>query len=38
MRELVWSGKIPIIRDGKRIFIDINDLDSYISKHKRTYL
>jgi excisionase family DNA binding protein len=38
MRELVWAGKIPIVRDGKRIFIDFNDLDSYISKNKMTYI
>jgi excisionase family DNA binding protein len=37
MRELVWSGKIPIVRDGKRIFVDVRDLESYIAKHKMTY-
>jgi excisionase family DNA binding protein len=38
MRELVWAGKIPIVRDGKRIFIDFNDLESYITKNKMTYI
>ena len=38
MRELVWAGKIPIVRDGKRIFIDFNDLESYINKNKMTYI
>ncbi len=38
MRELVWSGKIPIVRDGKRIFVDIADLDSYVTKNKMNYL
>ena len=38
MRELVWSGKLPIVRDGKRIFVDINDLELYVSKNKTTYL
>jgi len=38
MRELVWAGKIPIVKDGKRIFIDFNDLDSYISKNKMTFI
>ena len=37
MRELVWAGKIPIVRDGKRIFLDIADLDSYVTKNKMTY-
>ena len=38
MRELVWAGKIPIVREGKRIFVDFNDLESYISKNKMTYI
>ena len=38
MRELVWKGSIPIVRDGKRIFVDITDLDSYVTKNKMTYL
>ena len=38
MRELIWKGSIPIVREGKRIFIDIQDLDSYILKNKTTYV
>ena len=36
IRELVWKGSIPIVREGKRIFVDVNDLDLYITKHKIT--
>jgi hypothetical protein len=38
MRELIWAGKIPIVRDGKRIFVDVVDLENYITKNKTTYL
>ena len=38
MRELIWKGSIPIVREGKRIFIDINDLHVYVTKHKTTYV
>jgi hypothetical protein len=38
MRELIWKGSIPIVREGKRIFIDINDLNVYVTKHKTTYV
>jgi excisionase family DNA binding protein len=38
IRELVWAGKLPIVRDGKRIFVDINDLNAYIEKNKTTYV
>jgi hypothetical protein len=34
MRELVWNGQIPIVRSGKRIFVDIGDLDAWITKNK----
>ena len=36
MRELVWKGSIPIVREGKRIFVDIQDLESYVTVHKTT--
>ena len=38
MRELIWKGSIPIVREGKRIFVDIVDMDAYAEKHKTTYL
>jgi excisionase family DNA binding protein len=39
MRELIWGGKIPVVRgDGARkIFLDIKDLDEYIGRNKSTY-
>ena len=38
MRELVWKGSIPIVREGKRIFVDVNDLNLYIEKNKTSYV
>ena len=38
MRELIWKGSIPIVREGKRIFVDVNDLNLYIEKNKTNYL
>jgi excisionase family DNA binding protein len=39
MRELIWSGIIPVVRpDGRRkIYLDIIDLDSFITKNKSVY-
>ena len=36
VREMLWSGKIPYIKDGKRIFIDVRDLESWIVRNKET--
>jgi len=39
MRELIWGGRIPVVRgDGARkIFLDIKDLDEYIQRNKSIY-
>lgn len=34
MRELIWKGELPTVRVGRRIHLDINDLDTFIDKHK----
>ncbi|MBN1636313.1 MAG: helix-turn-helix domain-containing protein [Deltaproteobacteria bacterium] len=36
MRELVWSGEIPVIVGprAKKQYLDIVDLDNYINKNK----
>jgi hypothetical protein len=37
VRELIWSGKIPVIKDGRKMFIDILDLEKYVENNKMTY-
>jgi excisionase family DNA binding protein len=39
MRELIWSGIIPVVRPdgGRKIYLDIMDLDSFITKNKSVY-
>lgn len=37
MRDLIWNGKIKVVKDGKRIFIDQVDLDAYIERFKAPY-
>ncbi len=37
IRELVWAGSLPIVRVGKRIHLDIHDLDRWIEQHKTRY-
>ena len=40
MRELIWAGDIPVVRaeGGRKIFLDIEDLDNFVSKNKSTHL
>jgi excisionase family DNA binding protein len=37
IREMVWAGKIPCIRDGRRVLLDVNDMDRWIEKQKTTF-
>ena len=37
IRELIWAGKLPIVKSDRRIFFDINDIDKWIEQHKTRY-
>lgn len=34
LREMIWAGKLPFFRDGKRILLDVKDMDEFIEKNK----
>jgi len=36
VRQMLWDGKMPFIKDGKRIFIDLKDIEIWIEKNKTT--
>ena len=36
VRDLVFNGELPHIRMGRRILMDIKDLDDYIQRSKIT--
>jgi excisionase family DNA binding protein len=38
VRELIWAGKIPVVRDGRKIFIDILDLEKFVESNKSTFI
>ncbi len=37
MRELIWAGKIPVVREGRKIFVDVDDLVAYVERNKEVY-
>jgi excisionase family DNA binding protein len=37
VRSMIWAGKLPCVRDGKRILIDVVDLDRWIEANKMRY-
>jgi excisionase family DNA binding protein len=34
VRELIWAGKLPCVKVGRRRHLDIYDLDSFIERNK----
>ena len=34
VRRLIWSGALPEVRTGKRVHLDIQDMDSFIERNK----
>lgn len=37
VREMLWAGKLPYIKDGKRIFVDILDMEKWIEQNKTQF-
>ena len=37
IREMIYAGKIPYIRDGRRMLLDIKDMDSWIEENRTRY-
>jgi len=35
VRRLVWSGELPEVRAGRRVHLDIKDMDAFIEKNKQ---
>jgi excisionase family DNA binding protein len=38
VRDMVWKGKLPVVRDGRKMFVDLKDLDAWIERNKETYV
>ena len=34
VREMIWAKKIRCVKDGRRILLDINDMDKWIEDNK----
>lgn len=37
LREVIWAGKIPFVRDGRRILIDVEDMNRFIENNKTSF-
>jgi len=39
MRERIWAGDIPVVQwpGGRKMFLDLKDLEGFITRNKRTF-
>ena len=37
LREMMWAGKLSYIKDGRRVLLDIHDMDKYIEENKTRF-
>ena len=37
LREMIWAGKLSYVKDGKRILLDIKDMDEFIDRNKQIF-
>ncbi|MDH4080942.1 MAG: helix-turn-helix domain-containing protein [Nitrospira sp.] len=35
IRHLIWEGHLPQVRQGRRVMVDVVDMDQFIAKHKK---
>lgn len=36
VRTLIWNGALPCIKDGRKQYVDIYDMDAYVEKNKES--
>lgn len=34
VREMIWSGRLPVVRVGRLTRLDVRDLDAWVDTHK----
>lgn len=34
IRRLIWAEELPTVRVGRRVHVDVRDMDAFIDKHK----
>ena len=37
IRELIYGGRLPCVKVGRRVHVDIEDLDRFVEIHKMQY-
>ncbi len=36
VRTLIWGGSLPVVKEGRKMYVDLFDLDKFIEQNKVT--
>jgi excisionase family DNA binding protein len=37
LREIIWGGRLPYVKDGRRVLIDVKDMNDFIERNKTRF-
>jgi excisionase family DNA binding protein len=37
-RSQIWSGRLPFVQVGRKMFVDREDIEAFITRHKTRHL
>ena len=37
LRDLIWNGELPIVRFGRKQYVDVKDLNALVDRNKTVY-
>ncbi len=37
LREMLYSGKLAYVKDGRRVLLDVRDMDEYVERNKTRF-
>lgn len=38
LRCSIWKGTLPVVQEGRKMWLDVNDLNQFIETNKRTHV
>jgi len=37
LREIIWKGGLPCVKNGRRVLLDVKDMDDFIERNKMRF-
>jgi excisionase family DNA binding protein len=37
LREMIWAGELPYVKDGRRVLLDFYGMDEWVEKNRTVF-